>query len=129
MARSRGGVDKKKQAFRYWKSNLKRRYGVTPEWYYAKLEEQDGRCAICGTVEPGSNRAYFCVDHCHHTGEVRGLLCSNCNIGIGNLQDSRAVLFNALNYLDDYSKQSDAGPADLSVKRREKAMERTNQGS
>lgn len=67
------------------------------EQYAAMLAEQHGVCAICAS--PPSGRA-LAVDHNHATGKIRGLLCGNCNRGIGNLQDSIGLLYAAINYLD-----------------------------
>lgn len=44
---------------------------------------QSHRCAVCD-VQPTGGLA---VDHCHHKGHVRGLLCNNCNLAIGLLKD------------------------------------------
>ena len=67
------------------------------------LEKQGGVCAICGGSEPKDagtgHRRRFAVDHCHETGRVRGLLCVNCNSGIGKLKDSPDLLRRALDYL------------------------------
>jgi recombination endonuclease VII len=71
------------------------RYGLSIEAHDSLLATQNNCCAICEgrfTKPPH-------VDHCHKTGEVRGLLCSNCNTGIGNLRDDPALLRKALEYL------------------------------
>lgn len=80
----------------YW---LKRLYGITDEDFDAMLAAQDGRCAICRTDEPGGGHNRFHVDHCHETDVVRGLLCNNCNRGLGMFKDSRAHLASATAYL------------------------------
>jgi hypothetical protein len=74
------------------------RYGMSPEEYEELLDEQLGRCASCGSSDP-KRTAGFVIDHDHTTGSVRGLLCHNCNIGIGLLGDSVSGLSHALNYL------------------------------
>lgn len=76
-----------------------RKYGVTPETYDAMLADQVGRCAICGTDEPGGKNTCLSIDHDHATGVVRGLLCINCNHGIGALGDSVEGISKALEYL------------------------------
>jgi len=76
---------------------LQRTYGISYKEYLTMLEAQDGRCAICGTDDSGKRA--FSVDHCHDTGEIRGLLCGNCNSGIGNLRDSISLLERAIEYL------------------------------
>ena len=111
-------------AFTYWKAKLKKSYSLTPEDYYLMLEAQGGACAICGTTCPGAKKLYFCVDHCHYTGTVRGLLCSSCNIGIGNLKDSRRLLQNALKYLDGKPTGDDAGSPCASIQRSKENVER-----
>lgn len=78
---------------------LERHYGVTIEQYDVMLKEQDNRCAICGTAECSSGRN-FAVDHDHETGRVRGLLCGNCNVGIGNLRDDINIMKRAIAYLE-----------------------------
>lgn len=54
-------------------------YGITSAQYDEMLEAQGGVCAICRTDTPGAKKKFFHVDHCHDTGEVRGLLCMSCN--------------------------------------------------
>ena len=81
------------------KSRLKHKYNLTIEEYDLMLADQNGECAICYTTDPGGSGSRFAVDHDHQTGRVRGLLCSNCNRGIGLLQDDAVVLSNALSYI------------------------------
>lgn len=59
-----------------------------------KLEEQEGRCALCG----GDNPTHF--DHCHTTGIERGVLCANCNWGLGHLKHSPQLLHAAAEYIE-----------------------------
>lgn len=82
---------------------LRRKYNLTQEQYEVMLESQGGVCAICKACLPSSNATYFAVDHDHRTGKVRGLLCSNCNRGIGHLQDSPEILQRAANYIMEHS--------------------------
>jgi hypothetical protein len=90
--------DKARRAHRVAKL---RKYGLTPEDYEVMLQSQDGRCAICGTDEPGhvENRL-FDVDHDHVTGKVRGLLCQHCNMGMGQFGDDSDRLRKAADYLE-----------------------------
>jgi len=82
----------------YRKCMLKRRYGITLEQYEAMLESQNGKCAICkGDCLTGRNLA---VDHDHETGKVRGLLCSKCNQGLGQLNNIE-LLQRAIDYLKE----------------------------
>lgn len=78
---------------------LKRRYGITSDDYVQMLRKQEGRCAICQSdgCSTGRNLA---VDHCHTTGKIRGLLCSNCNVGLGKFKDSINIINKAIEYLE-----------------------------
>lgn len=81
---------------------LKADYGITPEQYDALLEKQDGVCAICRKPESAERDGKVMrmpVDHCHHTGRVRGLLCHRCNRAIGLLGDDSEILRSAIRYL------------------------------
>lgn len=99
---NKGG--KEGQAHRSRKFNLKK-YGLTVEDYDNLFEEQEGKCLICGSKEAGrANVAYrLFVDHCHSTGKVRGLLCHNCNAGLGHFKDSEELLNKAIRYLNENS--------------------------
>ena len=81
----------------------KRVYGITEEQYAEMLERAGGVCEICGRVPSEVSSKGACVDHCHETGKVRGILCIPCNTGIGNLRDDPAVLRKALSYLENHS--------------------------
>ena len=80
-----------------------RKYGIQPEIYYKLLYEQESRCAICRQEEKKRNLS---IDHSHKTGKVRGLLCSNCNRGIGFLKDNVQSLKNAIQYLAENKENS-----------------------
>jgi hypothetical protein len=72
-----------------------RLYGISPAEYDALLAKQGGACAICRKRSKGR----LCVDHCHLTGTIRGLLCRACNLVLGALKDDQASLVAALAYL------------------------------
>lgn len=78
-------------------NNFKARYGITTAEFEGILLKQSFLCAICRCPEDFDNS--FCVDHSHHTGKVRGILCGKCNRGIGSLRDSYAILERAARYL------------------------------
>ena len=81
-------------------TNLKRHYNITFAEYNILLESQNYRCAICRRTDNSTARTKnFCVDHCHETGRVRGLLCNSCNRAIGLLGDNINTLSNAIDYL------------------------------
>ncbi len=79
--------------------------GVTWDDFVEMYAEQNGKCAICfqGVNLKGRGRAKANIahlDHDHKTGTARGLLCQNCNTGIGFLQDDTDVLRSAIEYLE-----------------------------
>lgn len=89
-----------------------RRFGLARDEFDALLESQGGRCAICGRKQNVGGRR-FAIDHSHATGVVRGILCSNCNTGIGMFDDDTELLQSAIMYLvnstdDDESVDFDA---------------------
>ena len=77
---------------------LEQKYGITSEQRTKMFEAQRGCCKICGKHESEQRRA-LAVDHCHTTGAVRGLLCDNCNRGIGYFRDNPEALKAAIKYL------------------------------
>jgi len=74
-------------------SHLRRRYGIGQVAFDELLAAQEGRCAICGAADPEH------LDHDHRTGWVRGILCFNCNGGLGQFRDSPELLAGAITYL------------------------------
>lgn len=76
-----------------------RKYGIRIEDYERLLEQQGGKCALCGSPYPNGNSTYFSVDHCHDTGRVRGLLCFPCNSVLGRLGDTPESVNLILQYL------------------------------
>ncbi len=73
---------------------------------------QDGVCAICRRPETfittGQGPCRLSVDHDHKTGKVRGLLCRDCNVGLGNFGDSGERLRNAAAYLGQAGRTAEA---------------------
>lgn len=80
----------------------KRLYNIDAETFTAMLDQQEHRCAICRADAP-SKAGTFHVDHDHTTGKIRGLLCHNCNVGLGNFRSSKVFLTAAIEYLLRYS--------------------------
>lgn len=72
-------------------------YGMTNKQYDDLLIKQNYSCAICHTPFNKKNR--LCVDHCHTTGDYRGILCLSCNTMLGVAKDSVVTLYSAINYL------------------------------
>ena len=76
---------------------LQRQYSITEETYEAIFQKQNGKCAICYCHQRYKRLA---VDHDHRTGMVRGLLCEQCNRGLGRFFDSALRLRNAAAYIE-----------------------------
>lgn len=87
------------------KNNLKNKYGLTIEDVEIMLKNQNCKCAICGQemflhgTSVDKNKIAH-VDHNHETGEIRGLLCDDCNTGLGKFRDNEEYLINAISYLN-----------------------------
>ena len=88
----------KKASYYSWKSRIKRKYGIDENDYEELYYSQNGKCAICSCDLKIRDKQTH-IDHSHSTGEVRGLLCHYCNIGIGVFKEDREIIMNALNYL------------------------------
>lgn len=86
--------------------SLKLFYGISIEDYEGMIKEQGGKCAICHLAPSGHNshNRSLHVDHDHATGKVRGLVCYNCNHGLGNFKDNPALLMAAMNYLLSHTR-------------------------
>jgi hypothetical protein len=81
---------------------LQRKYGITRQAYNEMLLCQHNACIICRNpfVGTGNTAAAPCVDHCHLTNEIRGILCGRCNKMLGHAQDNITILENAIKYLN-----------------------------
>lgn len=80
---------------------LMHKYGITIEQLEGLLAAQGEKCAICkSTIVLGAtDNAKVCVDHCHESGDVRGLLCHPCNAGLGYFRDDQERLSAAAAYV------------------------------
>lgn len=98
-------------AYRRKDKNLKAAFGISVEDYLALLKSQDYKCLICGDrcqvlignksrrTKTGRIVIAFAVDHCHKTGEIRGVLCDHCNRMLGYAKDNPVILLRAIQYL------------------------------
>lgn len=91
---------KEKRLERGRKHKLKK-YNLDAKGYEELLRKQGGVCAICKGHETKSTSYFLSVDHCHVTQKVRGLLCNNCNRGLGMLGDTKEDLRRAYEYLKE----------------------------
>jgi DNA-binding sugar fermentation-stimulating protein len=81
---------------RKWR--LKCVYGLTIEQREQIFTLQGNCCAVCRAVDPGPRG--WQTDHCHDTGNVRGILCVGCNLGLGKFKDNSETLRLAADYLE-----------------------------
>ena len=81
--------------------NLKKAYGLTIDDYNLLLDKQQKRCALCRRLQSQFKKR-FAVDHDHTTNKNRGLLCQDCNTGLGLLQDNPRLLRKAAEYIKEY---------------------------
>lgn len=77
--------------------NHTRHRTVSATEYAELLKKQRGKCAIC-RVKPLAGTKLV-IDHDHSDGKIRGLLCHNCNIGLGHLKDNIKIVTKAVFYL------------------------------
>lgn len=84
-----------------FKERLKK-FNITIEQYEEIYQKQNGLCAICKKDERRLNKSKktkLCIDHCHRTGKVRGLLCWKCNALLGHADDSIEIIDSSKAYL------------------------------
>ena len=109
--------EKWKQIYRNHNIRLKEKHGIlsslitvcklrkiTIDEYNAMVDKQENKCAICIQPETrlnsgGTSVSRLCVDHCHTTNKVRGLLCHSCNVSIGAFHDDPIRMYRAIRYI------------------------------
>ena len=72
---------------------IEQRYGLCEGCLEEMKIKQEFKCAIC------NEQTDLAVDHCHNSMKIRGLLCNNCNNGLGRFKDNIELLENAIKYL------------------------------
>jgi len=85
---------------------LRRKYGLSRHEYEALLIAQRASCAICEM-----RATLLVVDHDHRTRRVRGLLCTSCNIALGQFDDDAGRCLSAATYLRSTARPSEAADA------------------
>lgn len=95
-------IDKIKRRQVQRNAHLKRTFGITLEEFNTIYSNQEGLCNIC-SIPLQKIGTYTHVDHDHKTNKVRGILCTNCNRGLGHFQDNILNLKNAVKYLKKHS--------------------------
>lgn len=91
------GASRKYHSYDGRRNKTLRAYGLTEQTYNDMFDLQGGKCAICG-----KDISVLCVDHCHKTLIIRGLLCHKCNLGLGYFDDDPDTLDAAAKYLRRY---------------------------
>lgn len=87
--------------------NIKK-YGMSSDDAEFLIDKQNNLCAICFKPEKSklNNKVKeLCIDHCHSTGIVRGLLCVRCNVALGNFMDDISILKSAIKYLENSARE------------------------
>ncbi len=105
--------EKNKEFYSEW--IFKHRHGISRQDVLDMLEKQGGGCLICGKKEPGA-KGYWHLDHNHNCCPQskscdncrRGVLCNNCNLMLGLVQDNKNILSKAIEYLDRFEWRKDA---------------------
>ena len=108
--RERNRLYKLKNKSIYENSKLKHSYGITLEQRQVMEEQQEGLCAICNSSETrihnkSKRKQKLSIDHCHTTGKIRGLLCSRCNLVLGQVEDSPSLLSKMILYLKEIKNE------------------------
>lgn len=85
---------------------IKIQYGLSVDDFNRLLSAQGGTCAICPATKGSARGEQLHIDHCHDTGVIRGLLCTNCNQGLGKFGDDPDRLMTAVRYLRSASANS-----------------------
>lgn len=83
-------------------SRYKAKYGITLDDYEELLKDQNKECYICKKKEIQGNKPLY-VDHCHVTGNIRKLLCQQCNSGLGMFKDNPELLIKAADYIKEHN--------------------------
>lgn len=93
--RKQGRESYVRRAATVYLNNLKRKFGLTDE--QAEWVAAAHVCDLCGS-DRGARK--LVVDHCHDTGINRGVLCSNCNVALGQFKDDPALMRRAADYIE-----------------------------
>jgi hypothetical protein len=83
-------------------SHYRRTYGVTQHEYNLMVAKQESKCKVCEVEAGDGHMSRLVVDHCHKSNEMRGLICQNCNMALGNAKDNSEILRKLADYLDEF---------------------------
>ena len=104
----KANVAKNKDPVRIRDLSLQKAYGITSKDYSEILESQGGVCDSCKRPPPNQRKKFLAVDHDHQTGQVRGLLCDNCNRALGLLGDDAQTISNLLAYKQKWTNHPES---------------------
>jgi hypothetical protein len=82
--------------------DLKKHYGISLEDYEFLFHSQGAKCAICKSTKPKGKGWH--IDHDHKSGQIRGILCHYCNLGIGHFKDNERAIRSAIEYLNTWEQ-------------------------
>lgn len=109
-------------------SYIKSKYNLSYIDYSLILAKQRNSCAICNRqeneIKARKGKRKFCVDHCHRTGKVRGILCGACNTAIGLLMENDLSMWNAIKYIKLHRHEEDMKKAAKARRKEEIAREK-----
>lgn len=83
------------------RARVKHLYGISPIDYQEMFDAQNGVCAICKQPESRRKNKHLCIDHCHTTNAVRGLLCSRCNSVLGQIYENLETAQALVSYIEE----------------------------
>lgn len=83
------------------KNQRLKQYGISFDEFNLLLIKANNKCQICGYDNIDDKKIFPVIDHCHNNGNVRGILCSKCNLALGHFNDSIENLENAIKYLKE----------------------------
>jgi len=91
----------KRNPEKYLVYNTANRYNISRE-YAAELRAKITKCTcdLCESPDVLGNKNDFCIDHCHETGKVRGVLCRNCNLALGYFKDDTGTILKSIKYIN-----------------------------
>ena len=90
------------------RARLKRRYGITEFDWLKMYEEQGGKCLMSNCTFISHDKWWeqtqggFCVDHCHKTGKIRGLLCAECNKITGKIENNIKLVHDQIKHVYNF---------------------------
>jgi len=86
-----------------WLRTRLKKYGLTEDQYFHLIEQQNGKCPVCGddlVIQPEKGKRSCHIDHCHNSEKVRGLLCHHCNTALGLLKEDINIMKRMINYIE-----------------------------